>query len=144
MLLQVFTYIALAGAGCASPESRRAVVTVEMTASKMLIVRTVDPRNPGFPTEYLQPGSTNYGPIQKMVGGISPGESKVMPEFIGRVDMAMDGTLTYEFWSPDQRGGPSEGQEVAHPGDLHYEDIRSLVSKIEPGGWAMVPALRCK
>lgn len=146
MIEAFFISAALMNQSCESimqSDHSRATVTVEMSADKTITVRTVDPRVPDFPVEQLNPGSPNYIAIEKMIGGISPGESKVMPEFIGRVDMSLDGTLTYEYWGAANNGSPLNGRESARPGDKNYPKILSLVGHLEPGDWAMVKATPC-
>jgi len=112
----------------------------EMSADGTLTVHMFATQG-GDIVETYTPDNPNYEAARTIVGGISPGERKDIPRFVGRVDMALDGTITYtELGTATDGAQVDGGAEVVRPGQPRYEQILSLVGILKPGEFKMVQA----
>jgi hypothetical protein len=74
-------------------------------------------------------------PPQKQIGGIQPGESKVIPpspDSIGVATMSNDRVVTLRLRSANL-GMIAEGVFTYKPGDPKYEEIIAHLGGIQPG-----------
>jgi hypothetical protein len=123
-----------------APDKTNVSVTAHMSDDRIITVHTADPRNPGFPDELLKPGARNYDETLQMVGGLSPGQTKRIPQFIGSISMAEDGSYRIR--------GCCEVTDlrIVRVGDKDYARIRASVGALKPGEWALLkvpPAGTC-
>jgi len=111
----------------------------EMSSDGVLTMRMYPPVAKEDATQEFRPGDKNYESMLRLVGGIQPGEKKVIPSFIGRADMDARGIITYRFWGEADNGSQLNGVTTLKPGDAEYERLVHVVGGLHPGEWKMVP-----
>lgn len=100
------------------------------TTVTMALDRSVTMQLPnGSPDEVLKPGTPNYDGAIFRAGGLSPGQTKLWPMFIGTVTANPDGS----FELSSNRG--PEYTMAVRPGDPEYLQIAALIGPLKPGDW---------
>ena len=74
-----------------------------------------------------------YAMLLGAIAGCSTPRSSPMPEYIGRAQMAADGTLTLDLESVECDGSRAMGRIVIQPTDSRYRDYLDHIGEIRPG-----------
>lgn len=109
-----------------------------MLADKTLVLHYTDMfvghKHSELKLEYRE-GSAGYKAAVEAVGGIKPGETKVIPPgppSIGVASMAADGTLLLQLRINSPDGAVGEGVVKIKPGDPRYDKVVRHIG-IKPG-----------
>ena len=107
--------------------------TVSMLADRSIVVHVADPMNPELPDQIFVPGTADYDIAIKNAGGLVPGETKNVPQVVGRIYMNADSSFVVG-------GNDVVGSLVVRPGDERYARILKLVGPLKPGEWVALTA----
>jgi hypothetical protein len=135
-IIGIATLAAVIAAPCdlvSAPNGPGSKATVSMSDARVVTVHVTDPRNPKYPDEIMNPGMKNYDVTIKLVGGISPGQTKDMPQVVGSITMNGDRSL-------EIRGSDVVDIRTVQVNDKDYARILSLVGPLEPGEWVALKA----
>jgi hypothetical protein len=135
-MIGIATLVAVITAPCefvAPPADVHVATTVSMSPDRSVTIHVADPRNATYPDEILKPGMMNYDVTIKLVGGISPGQTKSMPSIVGSVSMNSDSSI-------EIRGSDVADLKIIRPNDASYEHVSSLVGPLRPGEWVALKA----
>lgn len=116
-----------------APDGPGAKLTVSMSDDRAITVHVTDPGNSGYPDETMKPGMMNYAATIKLIGGMSPGQTKDMPQLVGSITMNEDRSLAI-------RGSDVADIWTVRVNDKDYQRIHSLVGPLEPGDWVALKA----
>lgn len=135
---------AIAGTALAAEDISNVIPAgvAEMSPDGVLTTRMYPPVAKEDAIQKFRPGDKNYESMRRLVGGIQPGEKKVIPSFIGRADMDAQGTIIYRFWGQANNGSQLNGARTLKPGDADYDKLLNEVGGLHPGEWKMVPERR--
>lgn len=93
-------------------------------------------------TQILKLTDPYYKESVEMVGGIKPGERKLIPRSSGQVHMNADGTIEFVLMTRTNAGGVGRTFGDAKPGDPSYEAMLSRVGGLKPEETKMIPEVR--
>lgn len=122
-----------------SSDAENGIGTAAMSADGVLTIHlNASPR--GEAPEIIRPSDADYQQMIMSVGGIKPGERKIIPESIGTVTMASDGTITYALHGIESAGPQFRMTGKSKLGDADYASWLTRVGGLRPGETKLVPA----
>ena len=106
---------------------------IKMPRDGVLVIRMFHSQGPPHDL-FIERDNPSYKELIYLVGGIKPGEKKLLPRTIGEVHMNADRSITYWY---------TAGELTiyhAKSGDGVYRGMLSSVGGLEPGESKMIPA----